>query len=436
MPWLLCLVLGLALPAFAQVTVPAQPDGAIALAHDENSDAAIAARLRGILAELDGYEKVSVAVRAGVVTLAGETRDSASRDRLAQIVTRLEGVAAINNRLRAASSLADRLLPSLDRFLQRAQLTLAFLPLLVVALLALGGTYLLGRVVGALPLWTRVAPNLFIGRIYRQVVHLIFLLVGLIVALDILDATALLGSILGAAGIIGLALGFAVRDTVENFIASIMLSIRQPFRPFDMVEIEGDVGKVVRLTSRATILLSVDGNAIRVPNAIVFKARIVNFSRNPERRFTFAIDIDPAVDMAALRDRAQERLAALPFVLADPACSVWVDEKDGSDVELHFSAWIDQTETSFELARGEAIRILRAMLQEEHALRPPPISRIYQLVDEEAAMNRGRAAPNDLKDDSIGDLSSSEAGALERLARVERAESESRDLLARPSPQE
>lgn len=203
-----------------------------------------------------------------------------------------------------------------------------------------------------------------------------------------------------------------------------------------MVEIQGDVGKVVRLTSQATILLSVDGNAIRVPNAVVFKARIVNFSRNPERRFAFAIDIDPTVDMGAVRDRAQERLAALPFVLQDPACAVWIDEKDGGDIELRFAAWIDQSRTNFDMARGEGIRLLRAMLQEEGALRPPPVSRVYQVTDSATAMAPSRAAPNDLTDASIGDLSTTDTAALERLARTELAEAETRDLLAGPARRE
>jgi len=223
---------------------------------------------------------------------------------------------------------------------------------------------------------------------------------------------------------------------VENFIATVMLSIRQPFRPFDLVEIEGDVGKVIRLTSRATILLSLDGNRIRVPNATVFKSRIVNFTRNPERRFTFAIDIDPGADMAALRDRAQTQLAALPFVLADPACTVWIDEKNGNEIELCFAGWIDQTRTSFDRARGEAIRILRAMVQDEGALPPPPVSRVYQIADADEAMNRNRIAANDLRTDSIADLSTTDASALDRLARAERAETDARDLLARQSAQE
>lgn len=426
----------LAVPALAQPGAATEPEGAIALAHDERLDATIAARLGAMLAELDDYGDVEVAVKAGIVTLTGTTRDSGSLARLARLVARMEGVAAINNRVVTSSGLADRLLPSYERFLVRAQKTLAMLPLFTVAIAGLLAIYLLGRLVAALPVWPRVAPNAFIGNIYRQVLRLVFLLAGLVVALDVLDATALLGSILGAAGVIGLALGFAVRDTVENFIASIMLSIRQPFRPFDMVEIQGDVGKVVRLTSRATIMLSVDGNMIRVPNATVFKSRIVNFSRNPERRFAFAIDIDPTVDMGAVRDRAQERLAALPFVLQDPACAVWIDEKDGSDIELRFAAWIDQSRTNFDMARGEAIRLLRAMLQEEGALRPPPLSRVYQVTASDPAMAPNRAAPNDLTDASIGDLSTTDGAALERLARTELAEAETRDLLARPARRE
>ena len=432
----LCALLVYATPLAAQPEAPAQPEGPISAPHDPTTDNAIAKRLRTILDELDGYDGVELTVESGVVTLTGETRDNTSLARLTQIVTRIDGVAAINNRLTTATGLEERLLPSVGRFIQRAAQMLAALPLIGVALFSLLAVYLLGRAIGALPMWARMAPNTFIAGIYRQLVRLVFLIIGLVVALDILDATALLSSILGAAGVIGLAIGFAVRDTVENFIASVMLSIRQPFRPFDLVEIEGDVGKVVRLTSRATILLSLDGNMIRVPNATVFKSRIVNFTRNPERRFTFSIDIDPAADMAGLRDRAQEQLAALPFVLVDPACDVWIDEKNGSDLELCFAAWIDQTKTSFGRARGEAIRILRAMVQDEGALRPPPITRVYTMNDPEAAMHRDRVAAHDLAPEAIADLSISDTGALDRLAQAERENADARDLLGRSQAQE
>ena len=104
----------------------------------------------------------------------------------------------------------------------------------------------------------------------------VILIIGIVLALSVLDASGLVSSVLGAAGLLGLALSFALRDTVENYIVSILLSLRQPFAPNDDVMIEGRQGRVIRLTSRATELLTLDGNHIRIPNAIVFEGVIVN----------------------------------------------------------------------------------------------------------------------------------------------------------------
>ncbi|MDR7102012.1 mechanosensitive ion channel domain-containing protein [Croceicoccus sp. BE223] len=81
-------------------------------------------------------------------------------------------------------------------------------------------------------------------------VRFVGILVGLYFGLKILGATALLGALLGVGGVIGIAIGFAVRDTVDTYISSIMLSVRQPFRANDHVVIEGNQGRVIRLTGR------------------------------------------------------------------------------------------------------------------------------------------------------------------------------------------
>ena len=169
--------------------------------------------------------------------------------------------------------LCSALTPLLNALSRSANNSSPFLPLALVAVSLFALIVVIGFAIARRKQpWERLAPNAFIADIYRQILRLLFVVGSLIVALDIVNATALLSGILGAAGIVGLAIGFAVRDTVENFIASIMLSIRQPFHPNDTVEIEGDIGKVIRLTSRATILLSFDGNHIRIPNSTCSKA--------------------------------------------------------------------------------------------------------------------------------------------------------------------
>src|SRR5690606_18730738 len=154
-----------------------------------------------------------------------------------------------------------RLAPLVQKSEELGRQLLAFLPLLLLAVLAFVGFWLLGRfLMRRTRLFRRLAPNAFIEALIEQVVRLLFILVGLVVAMSILGATALLGSVLGAAGVIGLALGFAVRDTIENYIASILLSVRQPFAPNDAVIIEGFEGRITRLNSRATIITTWDGN--------------------------------------------------------------------------------------------------------------------------------------------------------------------------------
>ena len=71
----------------------------------------------------------------------------------------------------------------------------------------------------------------------------------LVLALDLLQATALVGAVLGAAGVLGLTLGLALRDIVENYLSSILLSLRRPFDPHDLVRIGDQEGRVMRLTT-------------------------------------------------------------------------------------------------------------------------------------------------------------------------------------------
>ena len=353
-----------ALPPQQALAQDDQPSGAIDVENSATRDAAIATRIRSILDELDGYEDVTVTVSSGIVTLRGTTLDGATAERLNALVARVEGVVAIENEVTETTDVVRRLNPAWDRFETRMWQLAAKLPLMLVAAAVFSVIVFLGWLAArAKQPWDRLAPNAFIAGIYRQLVWLAFIIGGVVIALDIMGATALLGTILGAAGIIGLAIGFAVRDTVENFIASVMLSIRQPFAPNDLIEINGDEGKVIRLTSRATILLSHDGNHIRIPNATVFKSRIVNFSRNAERRFVFEVGVDAGEEaLAQVRTLAEETVAALAFTLTEPAPNVWIDRIGDGAMILKVTGWIDQRETSLVRAKGEAIRQVMAAI--------------------------------------------------------------------------
>lgn len=420
------------LPVYAAAQQSDQPDGTITVEDSAQQDAAIAVRIRDILGELEGYEDVTVTVSSGIVTLRGTTVDTATATRLNEIARRVQGVVAIKNEVQETTDVVERLNPAMQRFRTRLVQFVAILPLLSIGLLVFALITGAGVVLAGLKQpWDRIAPNLFIADIYRQIVRLAFGIAGLVVALDLLGATALLSTILGAAGIVGLAIGFAVRDTVENFIASILLSVRQPFRPNDTIEIEGDQGKVIRLTSRATILLSFDGNHIRIPNATVYKSRIVNFTRNDERRFLVDFGVGYDTDLSRAQAIVLETVTALPFTLANPAPSVWIEKLGDSTVTIRAAGWIAQHDTSYLLARSEAARMCLAALTAAGISMPEPTYRI--VTDDGAAPLPKPAKPADMEPQEV---SATAEKQLARIVEAERKEQKGGDLLSRAAPEE
>ena len=194
---------------------------------------------------------------------------------------------------------------------------------------------------------------------------------------------------MAAAGVIGLAVGFAVKDTIENYIASIMLSIRQPFRPNDHVVIDDKEGRVLRLTSRATILMTLDGNHLRIPNATVFKAVILNYTRNPKRRFDFELGVDADDDPLAAIETGLATLKSHDFVLDDPAPFACIQQVGDSNIVILYAGWVDQEKTSYMQARSVALASVKTALEAAGFALPEPIYRLR--FDNGAAMNISEA---------------------------------------------
>ena len=274
-------------------------------------------------------------------------------------------------------SVEDNLNPILDRAKGVFETVANGWPLYVAALLAFLFVALLGHgLASAKRLWRMVAPNPFVADLIGQSVRIVGLLLGLLLALSILDAMALFGAAAGSAGLVGLAVGFALKDTIENYVASIMLSLRQPFRADDHVVINSHEGIVVRLTSRATILMTLDGNHLRLPNADVFKGKILNYTLNPKRRFTFKLGVDAEDDPIEASAAGLDAMGSLAFLLETPKPSAVIEEVGNSNIVIQFGGWIDQDRTDFLKARSAAINVVKSVLENDGFTLPEPIYRL------------------------------------------------------------
>lgn len=375
---------------------PAQtPAPAPAISANTTDDAQLAGRIRSIFTEIPALRAVRVRVSSGVVTLSGDVADDKAIDQAEGIASRVSGVVTVQNGLTRNLAVEHNLDPALSGVTAKAQGFVRALPLIGVAILV---AVLLGALGYAIArqkrLWDRVAPNPFLAELMATAIRFAFVIAGIVLGLQILGATALLGAVLGGAGVIGIALGFAVRDSIDNYVSSVMLSVRQPFRANDFVRIDTYEGKVVRLTSRATILITPDGNMLRIPNATVFKAVILNFTANPERRFSFDYSIAEDMDPCHAQSTALDTLAKLDFVLPSPAPLAEIVEVAGQAQQLRFHAWVDQTRTDFGKGRTRAIEAVHGALRGQGFSPPEPEYRVH--LDREGRRNEAEEQPDTL----------------------------------------
>lgn len=166
----------------------------------------------------------------------------------------------------------------------------------------------------------------------------VFTFVIILIAVEQLgiNTTSLL-ALLGAAG---LAVGLALKDSLSNFAAGVMLILFKPFKIGDFVEAGGISGIVEKIEVFNTIFRSGDNKEIIVPNAQIYGNTITNYSAKPTRRIDMIIGISYDDDMRKARDLILETINADERVLKDPEPVVAVHELADSSVNFVVRPWV------------------------------------------------------------------------------------------------
>lgn len=343
-----------------------------------NSDTQIAERIASIFEAVGGFEDIVVSVDSGVVTLGGTASNANARADAISIANRTEGVVLSLDRMSEATELESQLAPAIQKLREMGRVLVVKLPLIGAAIILLLISWHVARWVGNRKTWlVRLQVSSLGKQLILRVARFAILAIGVLLALELLDATAIVGAVIGAAGLAGLALGFAFKSIVENYLAGVLLSTRNPFEIGDAVEIDGRTGKVARLTARDTVLVTPDGNHLRIPNALVMNSVLLNFSRNPQRRLEFSVGVSTEFDLTEAKRIGLETLETHPALLGDPAPRCVIDSLGDSSVVMRFFAWIDQEEYDFLMSRSEAIRRVKEAFDEAGIEMPEPIYRVH-----------------------------------------------------------
>ena len=339
-------------------------------------DEQIRTRLQSVLDATGWFTDPAVEVREGVVFLSGLAETEELKRWGGDLARNTQDVVAVANRMEVVEPSIWDFRPAWGGLLVLwrdfvRSLPFLFFGLLILTLSAGAGVF---ATRGARALLRRkVRANLLLSVMARGIGVLVFL-IGVYIILRVSGLTQLALTVVGGTGLIGLAVGIAFRDITENFLASIFLSMQQPFETGDLVEITGVTGFVQQLNVRTTILMTLEGNLVQIPNASVYKNNLRNFTTNANRRVDFVVGIGYDGSINEAQEIARKVLESHPAVLNDPEPWVLADSLGASKVNLRLYFWLNGREHSWFKVRSSVIRLVKRAFQ-NHGISMPDEAR-------------------------------------------------------------
>ncbi|PSB51119.1 mechanosensitive ion channel protein MscS, partial [Chroococcidiopsis cubana CCALA 043] len=248
------------------------------------------------------------------------------------------------------------------------------------------------------------------------------ILLGLFVALSIVVPTFRAGDLVQLLGISGVAIGFAFRDILQNFLAGILILLTEPFKIEDQIVFKDFEGTVENIETRATTIRTYDGRRIVIPNSELFTNSVTVNTAFDARRIEYDVGIGYGDDVNEAKRLMLEAIYGVDDVLRDPAADVLVLELAESSVNIRARWWIKPPRRIDDLnSRDKVISAIKQKLYVENGIDLPYPTRqiLFHDQTEETDGDRTRqregwpAGSNEVpKPRSI-------SGSLKRIAQIQ-----------------
>jgi len=204
------------------------------------------------------------------------------------------------------------------------------------------GKWIAGRIAGLVKTGAAKRIDGTVANFIGNLLHIVLVAFVVIAALDELGVeTTSLVAILGAAG---LAVGLALKDSLGNFAAGVMLILFRPFKVGDYVEAGGAAGSIKEIRIFATVMNTPDNKIITVPNGSIMGGNIVNYSEMPTRRVDMVVGAGYGSDLGKVKSVLQSILDADERILKDPAPVIAVSELADSSINLLVRPWVNSAD--------------------------------------------------------------------------------------------
>lgn len=239
------------------------------------------------------------------------------------------------------------------------------IPNLLLAVLVFLAFFFVARFIRRLSrkLFLRISEKPTISTLFSTIVYLVIMLMGLFISLELMHLEKAVTTLLAGAGVIGLALGFAFQDLTANFISGIFIIFRKPFDAGHVVETNGFTGTVEVIQLRSTIIRTMQGLQVVLPNKDIFQKPITNYTLSEQRRIDLVFSVPTKSNSDDLLARIRNAIAGVPEVEKNIEPEIHFTEITADNIKLEVWCWVKNTmPESFYRARHAIIQKLQTVL--------------------------------------------------------------------------
>ncbi|MEZ5737282.1 MAG: mechanosensitive ion channel [Novosphingobium sp.] len=238
------------------------------------------------------------------------------------------------------------------------------LPSLALALVALFITWIAARF--AVRLTGRVTRDSNMRESLKQLVETLARLgiwiAGILIAMTIAMPNLNPAGLVAGLGIGALAIGFAFQDIFENFLAGVLIMVREKMRIGDAIECEGILGKVEKITLRETHIRQFSNELTIVPNSLLFKNPVKILTDEDVRRNEIVIGVSYDTDLDRAQEVIRDAVEGVEAVDKERPVAIFAQEFNSSSVDFLVLWWSNTTQQDLRETKSEVIHAIKQSL--------------------------------------------------------------------------
>ncbi|MGE3643668.1 MAG: mechanosensitive ion channel family protein [Beijerinckiaceae bacterium] len=188
-------------------------------------------------------------------------------------------------------------------------------------------------------------------------------LFGTLIALTIILPSLNPGDLIASLGIGSIAIGFAFKDILQNWLAGVLILLRQPFRRGDQIKVGDHEGTVRRITSRAVYLKTYDGRRVIIPNAEVYSSSLLVHTAYKERRVTLDLTVGYDYDFRMIAGIIENEVSRIPRVLQEPKPQIMAWDLGSTSLGIRVRWWIEPQRSQEVATRAMLVQAIKEAFQ-------------------------------------------------------------------------